>query len=86
MAKVCLIPSPSCWIEGIWNLRGYFNIPMAQRPKNYVPPKPVKISQIPVDMFKAFFKERISEDVIEDFRNYLIEQNAEIQGNIERTL
>ena len=54
---------------------------MAQRPKNYVPPKPVKISQIPVDMFKAFFKEGISEDVIEDFRNYLIEHNVEIQGN-----
>ena len=77
---------PSCWIEGVWNVRDYFNIPMAQRPKNYVPPKPVKISEIPVDLFKSFFNEGISEDVVEDFRNYLIEHNAEIQGNIKRTL
>ena len=74
---------PSCWIEGIWNLRRRFNIPMAQIPKNYIPPKPVKISEIPVDKFKAFFNVGISEDVVEDFRNYLIEHNVEIQGNIK---
>lgn len=77
---------PSRWMDGIWNLRGHFILPMAQIPKNYIPPKPVKISEIPLDMFKAFFKEGISEDVVEDFRNYLIEHNSEIQGNIERTL
>lgn len=73
---------PSCWIEGIYKLRGRFILPMAQIPKNYIPPKPVKISEIPVEEFKTFFKEGISEDVIEEFRNYLIEHNVEIQGNI----
>ena len=48
---------PSCWIEGIWNLRGHFILPMAQIPKNYIPPKPTKISEIPMEEFKAFFKE-----------------------------
>ena len=76
---------PSCWIDGIWNLRGHFNIPMAQIPKNYIPPKPVKISEIPVDEFKAFFNEGVSEDVVEDFRKYLIENKVEIQGNKRNT-
>lgn len=75
-------PFPSCWMDGIWNLRRRFNIPMAQIPKNYIPPKPVKISEIPVDEFKAFFNVGISEDVVDDFRKYLIEHNVEIQGNI----
>ena len=72
---------PSCWMEGIGNLRRHYILPMAQIPKNYIPPKPIKISEIPVEDFKAFFKEGISEDVVEDFRNYLIENNVEIQGN-----
>ena len=76
-------PFPSCWMDGIWNLRGHFNIPMAQIPKNYIPPKPVKISEIPVDEFKAFFNVGISEDVVDDFRKYLIEYNVEVQGNIK---
>lgn len=74
---------PSCWRDGIWNLRSRFNIPMAQIPKNYIPPKPVKISEIPVDEFKTFFNKGISEDVVEDFRKYLIDHNVEIQGNIK---
>ena len=72
---------PSCWMEGLYNLRRHFILPMAQIPKNYIPPKPVKIAEIPADEFKAFFKEGISEDLIDDFRNYLIEHNVEIQGN-----
>ena len=74
---------PSCWRDGFFNLKRRFNIPMAQIPKNYIPPKPVKISEIPVDEFKAFFNVGISEDVVDDFRKYLIEHNVEIQGNIK---
>ena len=69
---------PSCWMWGIVKLRRHFIMPMAQKPKNYIPPKPVKISEIPVDKFKDFFKKGISEDVIEEFRNYLINHNVEI--------
>lgn len=72
---------PSCWMEGIGDLRKHFILPMAQIPKNYIPPKPTKISEIPMEDFKVFFKKGISEDVVEDFRNYLIEHNVEIQGN-----
>lgn len=69
---------PSCWIEGIGNLRRRFIPPMAQIPKNYIRPKAIEISEIPEVEFKAFFNEGISEDVIEEFRNYLIEHKAEV--------
>lgn len=72
-------------MEGIGNLRRHFILPITQIPKNYIPPKPTKISEIPVEDFKAFFNVGISGDVIEDFRNYLIEHNVEIQRN-KRTL
>ena len=72
---------PSCWMWGLYKLKRNFILPMAQIPKNYIPPKPTKISEIPTDEFKGFFNKGISDDLIEDFRNYLIDHNVEIQGN-----
>lgn len=69
---------PSSWMAGMDNLMRRFIPPLAQIPKNYIPRKPIKISEIPEDEFKAFFNEGISEDLIEDFRNYLIAHDAEV--------
>ena len=72
---------PSSWMEGLDKIRRHFILPMAQIPKNYIPPKPTKISEISTVEFRDFLKEGISEDVVEDFRKYLIQHDAEIQGN-----
>lgn len=69
---------PSCWDLGINNLIRRYTPPMAQIPKDYIPKKPVRISEIATSEFKNFFNKGISEDVIEDFRNYLIKHNVEL--------
>lgn len=69
---------PSCWDDGIDSLIRRYHLPMSQIPKGYIPRKPVKVSEISASEFKAFFNKGISEDVIKDFRTYLVEHKAEI--------
>lgn len=66
---------PSCWSDGLHNLRWNIYLPMAQIPKNYKPRKDILISEMSTEKFKSFFADGISYDLIEKFRNYLIEHH-----------
>ena len=66
---------PSCWMEGVHKLRRFIHLPMAQIPKNYKPRKDIRISEMSTEKFKSFFSDGISDDLIEKFRNYLIEHH-----------
>ena len=66
---------PCCWLDGLYNLRRYLYLPMAQISKNYKPREDILISEMSLEKFKSFFKDGISDDLIEKFRNYLIEHH-----------